>query len=268
MDISASSIIPLDKPSDFKIHFAVWNGEQHPLDVFVRDRAEWQEWNAWRGQRNDFSRDYIFSLIRYNRPDRWLFGGIFKVLERNADKYTIDLCDLHQEFIGRLVIAHPGAGARGRAFYLENYYHELKVAQLLEEPFQGEAFCGYENIAHSFLLLESIFKQQRLDWKSALESVKGVYLIVDKHTGKKYVGSAYGGDGIWSRWACYLETGHGGNQALAELIREKNLKYAWEHFQFSILEFWPMRTDDQRIIEREQYWKRVLLTNQHGYNRN
>lgn len=29
-----------------------------------------------------------------------------------------------------------------------------------------------------------------------------------------------------------------------------------------------MKKDDDSIIERETYWKRVLLSHTHGYNRN
>jgi hypothetical protein len=74
---------------------------------------------------------------------------------------------------------------------------------------------------------------------------------------KKYVGSAYGEQGIWSRWENYVYTGHGWNEGLSLLIRETGIEYARRNFQFSILDFYSMRTDDQIIIDRETYWKRV-----------
>ena len=83
-----------------------------------------------------------------------------------------------------------------------------------------------------------------------------------------YVGSAYGDYGIWSRWASYIGTGHGWNDELTKLIIANGIEYARKNFQFSILEFRSMRTDDQVIINREQYWKRVLQTNAFGYNKN
>ena len=95
MDIPASKILPMDNLGEYKIHFAVWNGEEQPLDVFVRDPDEWKGWNSWRGGRDDFSRKFIFSLIRYyHQIDKWLFGGIFEVIERNADTYNVKLIDL------------------------------------------------------------------------------------------------------------------------------------------------------------------------------
>lgn len=268
-DIVVSKILPINNLSEYKIHFAVWNGETHPLDAFVSDPEKWKLWNAWRGTRDDFNRRFIFSLMRYyHQPDKWLFGGIFEVISRNTGSYVVNLMELHQEYIGRLLIDYRGPGVRGRAFKLENHFNELKVAQIFEIPFKGEAFCGYDSVAHGFSQLEAIIRQNKPDWKSALENVKGVYLIVDRSNGKMYVGSAYGSDGIWSRLACYIGTGHGWNDELTKLINMHGIKYARENFQFSILEFQPMRTDDQVIINRERYWKRVLQTNVFGYNKN
>ena len=174
---------------------------------------------------------------------------------------------LYREYIGRLLVDYPGPGVRGRAFYLENHFKDLKVAQVLEKPFEGEAFCGYENVEHGFSQLEAIFKQGKPDWKAALENVKGVYLIVDRHNGKMYVGSAHGDSGIWSRWGCYIGTGHGWNDQLTKLMDAKGIDYARENSRFTVLEFRSMRTDDQAIIDREQYWKRVLQTCEFGYNK-
>jgi len=269
MGIHLKSFMPIGNPGEYKIHFAVYNGEEEPLDIFTRDPDEWKGWNSWRGKRDDFNRRFIFGLIRYyHQPNRWLFGGIFEVVERGATSNKVELVDLYREFIGRLLLDHPGPGLQGRAFRFENYIENLKVAQILESPYEGEAFCGYENIEHGFARLEPIFVRNKLDWKSALENVKGVYLITDRCNGKMYVGSAYGDTGIWSRWACYIGTGHGGNDEFTKLINEKGIDYARTNFQFSLLEFRSMRTDDQAVIDREQYWKRVLQTEQHGYNKN
>jgi hypothetical protein len=102
-----------------------------------------------------------------------------------------------------------------------------------------------------------------------LENVKGVYLISDKSSGKKYVGSAYGDFGIWSRWAVYVGTGHGFNDELTKLISENDTDYARQNFRFSLLEYRSMRIDDNVIINRESFWKEVLLTRgQFGYNKN
>ena len=88
-------------------------------------------------------------------------------------------------------------------------------------------------------------------------------------SGKKYVGSAYGGSGIWSRWSCYIETGHGGNDELTKIIKAKDDNYAIVNFRLSLLEYRSMKVDDNVIKERESYWKEVFLSRgQFGYNKN
>jgi hypothetical protein len=106
-------------------------------------------------------------------------------------------------------------------------------------------------------------------FKAALENVKGVYLITDTSNGKRYVGSAYDGAGVWSRWECYAGTGHGYTDELMQLIATSGLDHARQNFRFALLEYQSMRTDDNIVIEREQYWKRVLLSRgDYGYNKN
>ncbi|WP_438443025.1 GIY-YIG nuclease family protein [Kluyvera georgiana] len=267
--VELNDILHIENGFDFKIHFAVYNYEEEPLDAFVRDKSEWQGWNEWRKGRNDFNRKYIFSLIKFHpQNNRWLFGGIFEVLERYDDGYKIKLVDEHSGLIGRLLIEHPGPGARGRSFLFENYFHQMKVAEIFESEYSGETFCGFDQVKHSFETLEHIIKKQKLDWKRALLNVKGVYLITDKSNGKVYVGSAYNGQGIWSRWETYVYTGHGWNEGIAELLNEVGIEYARKNFQFSILDFYSMRTDDQIILDREKHWKLVLCSREFGYNRN
>jgi hypothetical protein len=112
-------------------------------------------------------------------------------------------------------------------------------------------------------------KNDRPDWKAALESVRGVYLITDTKTDRRYVGSAHGEQGIWSRWRSYIETGHGGNVELKSLVSEPTLAYSRANFRFALLEHRSIRTPDEIILAREAFWKRILLTRgEHGLNRN
>ena len=239
------------------------------MDVFVRDRSEWDGWNAWRGAKDDFNRTYIFSLIDfYPEPDHWLFGGIYKVVERPSNRYRIKRVPDQEALVGRLKVRFKRP-SRTRSVKLEKYYSHMVVSELLAEPYTGERFPGYENIGHDFGALEVIFQNNRPDWKAALENVKGVYLVADKRNGKRYVGAAYGDSGVWSRWNCYIETGHGWNDELTRLIKRKGLAYARKNFRISLLEYRPVKTDDRDIIEREVYWKNALLSRSPlGYNKN
>lgn len=174
-----------------------------------------------------------------------------------------------ERYVGRLIATfRRPQGLRGRAFYLESYLPQFSVAELLPQIYAGESFPGFENIQHDFGTLEAIVRTERADWKAALENAKGIYLIVDKSNGKKYVGSAYGEVGIWSRWACYIGTSHGWNDELVKLMDSKGSNYARANFRFSVLEVMVRATPDQVVLNRESHWKRTLLTREFGYNRN
>ena len=116
-------------------------------------------------------------------------------------------------------------------------------------------------------MLESIIRQDNASWHAALAHIGGIYVIVDRKTGKQYVGSAYGGVGVWQRWRNYVETGHGGNKELQKLLNEQGEKYA-HNFQFSLVEVCDINANPEYVITRESHWKDVLLTREFGLNWN
>lgn len=128
-------------------------------------------------------------------------------------------------------------------------------------------FTDYSDFILSFNELKEIITNEYGDWKRMLLATKGIYLISDTKTGKLYVGSAYGEDGIWGRWNSYVSTnGHGGNKQLKELIgKEKD--YAM-NFQFSILMILPRTITADQAIEKERLFKNKLGTNSFGLNNN
>lgn len=273
MEIQLTDLLTLGKPTLYKLHLARFNGADQPLDVFLRSRADWDGWNAWRGTKNDFSRPFIFSLIDfYREKDTWLFGGVYEVLSRSVvvrgHGYEIAALPGFEPFVGRLKVRLKRP-KRGRAFNFENHFPGMTVGEILPVPYSGEPFRGYDEIDIDFTTLESIIKLEKSDWRTALEHAKGVYLITDTSNGRRYVGSAYGGTGLWSRWQCYVQTGHGYNDDFCRIIRTSGINYARKNFRFTLLEHRTPKTDDVTIIAREQYWKSVLMTrSEYGYNKN
>lgn len=269
MTIYLKDIWPIEDVSEYKVHFARYNQQAQPLEVFVRDKAEWQSWHEYRPARNDFNRPLIFTLAQfYHETDIWLFGGVYRVLERHENRYEVALTDQGSGMIGRLKLRSPYRGRTTRANF-ENHYEGFEVQEILREPYTGRHFPGYDGIDLSFEELEALVKNDRPDWKAALQNIKGIYLISDTSSGKRYVGSAYGDQGIWSRWCSYVASGHGGNVELKTLVADPTLEYCRENFRFALLEQRPERTDDQIIIDRESFWKRILLTRgEYGLNRN
>ena len=269
--IMLSDIWPIGNLCDYKVHFARWNGEYEPLDVLARDDDEWRGWQEYRPKRNQFNRDFIFSLARfYHETDSWLFGGIFHVIGRPADQYEVELVELGAPFIRRLKVRSPYRAMSSRV-NMEWNYEEFEVLEILPEPYTGRSFLGYEKINLGFHELETLVHKDRPDWRAALESVKGVYLITvqSKHAVGRYVGAAYGEQGIWSRWANYVKNGHGGNAELRKAMGNRSLDYCRQHFRFALLEHMPRIASDEVVQERESFWKDILGTRGPGeFNRN
>ena len=251
-----------------KIHCAIGRTNKfEPLYSFSKGAfKEWQE-----GQNNkNFERNFILSLIYYKKGE-WLFAGVFKSLGAKEKatggfEYLTELTDIGKEFIGRLVISFE-KDFRASYLNLENHINDLYLSEISKKPYKLDPFPGFEKVNVNYSLLKEIIIENEQSWKSALSNVKGVYLISDQKTGKLYVGSAYGEDAFWTRWKSYVETGHGGNILLKEILGVNSNDYL-ENFNFSILEIMKMNTDDAQIINREVYWKNILLTRAFGYNKN
>ncbi len=258
---------------EYKIHFAKPDSEE-PLDAYMRGFEEWTWWNRFSTGKDDFNRKYIFSLISfYPERDTWLFGGIWEVIERDFENggnypYKIVLCEEYQKFIGRLKIkySHRERQVRNR---MENYFHQLIVKELLEEPYAIHPFPGYKNLDISFMALENVILKDHPSWKNAL-TIKGIYLITDTKTGKKYVGKASGEKGVWQRWSDYISDGHGGDVDLKKLLDANGgLTYARNYYKFTLLEIAESYTAND-IDDRENYWKKVLMSRLEvaGHNKN
>ena len=141
--------------------------------------------------------------------------------------------------------------------------HDCEVVQILPDTFDNDIFPGYDKVNVSWHELSRVISKE--SWKTALQNQKGIYLITDISTGKRYVVSAYGENMILGRWQAYVKTGNGGN------IELKNLNFAYikQNFKYSILDIFKSTVDDRVIIERENWWKTLLLTRgEFGYNKN
>ena len=108
-----------------------------------------------------------------------------------------------------------------------------------------------------------------LCYKNALEHQQAVYVLTDTNTGKLYVGSATSkGEQLLARWKGYILTFHNGNVDLKNLFEKEGAMYFKKYFKYSIIENFNANTNPDYILERESYWKNVLDTRNHGYNKN
>lgn len=266
-------LLPDLTPKNSKLHFAITNGKENPLDVYYQ--GDFQEWQRQQLKRN-FDRKYVVSFIAMPTPNLWLFAGVHlsDIPTQREDCIYYPLVEIQEtkELDGRLIISFDKKNVDNkfvRQSYLltENWVEKLNVAEVLAQALDFAKFPSFKSVHISFSQLKTIVKKSLSDWQSALSSVAGVYLIADKSSGKLYVGNATGEGGIWQRWAEYATNLHGNNRQLIELKKQFGDVH-FENFYFSILEIADTHSSEIEILVRESHWKNVLLTRQFGYNDN
>lgn len=259
-------------PERAKVHLARWNGNERPIDEFLEGRFD--EWQRWQTRRN-FQREFVVSLVQDGLPTRWLFAGLFRshgATEEQGEHrplyyYNLERLTSAQEWVGRLYLTSTYT-ERASYPYGETLASDLVIAELLPEPRSIGQFPGYKHLDLPKAQLDLVVRQNLESWRAALSSVKGIYLISDTAKGKLYVGKADGASGIWGRWCAYASNGHGGNKALREEFGLDGSEERLSALRFSILEIADLHATQDEVLARETHWKTVLLSKQHGHNRN
>ena len=176
--------------------------------------------------------------------------------------FDLEHIDLLKDYEGRLTIDW---GNSARMWHQKGTTGKPIVAIQADEK---KVFSGFENLILTYDELKEIVENPTIyeAWHTALSSVNAIYLIVDQETGKQYVGSAYGKDGLLGRWSCYVNSLHGNNKLMKELICAYPERY--HHFQFSIFQILPKTVTDDEVIQTESLYKKKLLTVPFGMNDN
>ena len=274
---------PNSSKTKIKFNMNASDAEKRAWDFLLEDKEDWITLNAWKTKQpnnNLNNADYLIALAQYYPygPEYFIFGGLYKVEKIipevfNQRGYELTLMDEYQEYIKRLIIKieRPiGRDVYNRLY--DNVQQQLnpEVYEIAPNVKLGH-FNGYQNVSLRHKDLQQIINRNEPSWKKALSYVKGVYVITDLSNGQLYIGSASGNtEGLWQRWSNYahLENLTGGNKEFLKLLSVKGKHHIIENFQYSILEIFDTRTKVQTIIERENYWKSVLDTKEHGMNHN
>jgi len=252
---------------DFKIHCATGTNPT-PLEAFFDGEfGPWQE----HQNRENFKCKHVLSLIHLGGR-RWLFAGVYEVLGVEPGTWKDSPCFQYStkelngldHLTGKAIVDFDKPF---RASYLRGpkYADQLIVAAIRETRMTIGDFPGFNGVLLSNTMLKTLSRESPPSWRTALSNVAGVYLITDTQSGKHYVGSAYGREGIWQRWITYAKTGHGGNKELRALLSAKGSEHS-QFFQFSLLEVCDLNASDDYVIGRETHWKAVLMTREFGLN--
>jgi hypothetical protein len=215
---------------------------------------------------------------------RSCFYGVFKVIRRRpgSEGAVPANCPWVQEWREKCPYFYdlerlPGYEALEHRLVIEwgkgaiNWQQALSnkpVLELLPDGRRLTVFDDYLEFALSHQELKELYHhaEAHRDWRSALQAVAGVYLILAGKTGHLYVGSAYGAAGVWGRWEQYAKTGHGGNKLLVDLLA-RDSDYP-EGFKFSLLQILPKSLTRDEVIKREGLYKQKLGTRATGLNLN
>lgn len=269
-------------PDRTKVKFNINEGDTNaPAWDLLRDEDPgWIRMNSWKEKHANHNLNYVDYMLAFAQypaygTNYYVFGGMYKVEKILPEVfsdigYKLTLMDEYAEYrkrlivklerpIGREIYNKPFANVQ-RDFNPEIY--ELAPGTKINN------FPGYNSVLLTHKDMQSIFKLDSPEWKTALSSVKGVYCITDRSNGQLYIGSASGDyEGIWQRWSQYADVDDltGGNKTFEEL-KNRGADHIIDNFTYSILEIFDMRTKRDVIVKREEYWKRVFQTVKYGMN--
>ena len=261
-----------------KVRFCQYNGESNPIDLFKKNPNELLNWHYWNSQKYKVGQLTI-GLVKMN-SDEWLLfhiGRITKDLQLDYRDVGYDFETLnyvpekgidYSDLYGRVIISYHKS-MMSQFPNANTVINDFVVKEILPSLYTGFDFPGYENVSLTFEQLETIINGNYPGYKNALEHQQAVYVLTDTNTGKLYIGSATSKyQQLLSRWTGYIRTFHNGNEELKLLYEKEGAEYFKKYFKYSIIENFNSNVDYNYIIKREDYWKKVLDTRRHGYNRN
>lgn len=282
MAIKLNDLLKIQNLSNVKIRFNIKSDRIgfDPIKAYHQSRESILISNYYNSEKKEWFNegDIVIGLLQMNKENCWLLFDIAKIT-KNYHKYSVpnaqintfyehETLEEYSDYFGRLIVKIHKSW-RGPIRNANTVIDNIEVSELLPSEFdQLNTFPGYDSVNLSWLELKTVL--ERDNWKTALENQKGIYLITDIATNKRYVGSAYGQNMMLGRWNEYASTRHGNNVELKNLVDEKGKKYIEENFRYTILEIHKNLTPDDTIIKRESFWKEILLTRNpdYGYNNN
>ncbi|MHA8059099.1 GIY-YIG nuclease family protein [Aquirufa nivalisilvae] len=269
-NINLNDILKLDNLGNVKIRFNLMFDENwNPIEVFKNGDYQTmlggQYWN-YKNRKSYKLGQITIGLVRIKPNENlWLLfhvGKTTKDLDKFDDVgYEFETLLEYEKYFGRLIVKFENK-VQAMIRLAETVIEDIEVIQILPNTFDNDIFPGYDKVNITWEEMKRVIEKDT--WKTALQNQKGIYLLTDRSNGKKYVGSAYGEHMIIGRWRSYIKSGHGGNVRLKALGFDHIRKY----FNYSILDIYKSSTNDQIIIEKENWWKDVLQSRKFGYNEN
>ena len=246
--------------------------------VYKLYRTNYALFKEWQSEQSDSKMKNVDYLVVFLAEEgcECRFIGVYRnygpkrATGNGVSEYAIEEVEGFEGLKDKVVIDW----GKGTLSWMQNW-QSTKNVRRIDQLNTGDDipyFIRYEDVILSFSQLQKVVEDK--EWKSKLESLNCVYMILDKETGKQYVGVTYKDmkpgikNGILGRWTEYAKTGHGNNKLLVALLAEKGISYADQNFQWTILETLPLNVTPKVAIDRESLYKKKFGTREHGYNEN
>lgn len=244
-------------------------------DLYETDRQKFESYQGSQG-RDVLNCDYFASFLGLENR-RAKFVGFYKVKGKLSEQeyiknhptyydfwvkiyksasnyfYDFEIVNGFDDLIDRVIIDWGG----GALSWAQNNIKK-EVVEILPKGYVKE-FQGYLELLLSYGELTKLIGNPESNriLHNRLTAVNGIYLITDRKTGGQYVGSAYGKNGIWGRWAIYSKDGHGGDKLLKELFDREGQEYKY-NLNFSILQTLPSGLTNREVVAYEVLFKNKL----------
>ena len=243
--------------------------------LYRTDYALFKEWQSEQSDSKMKNVDYLVVFLAEEGCECRFIGvyrnyGPKRATGNGVSEYAIEEVEGFEGLKDKVVIDW----GKGTLSWMQNWQSTKNVRRIDQVNTDDDIpyFIRYEDVILSFSQLQKVVEDK--EWKSKLESLNCVYMILDKETGKQYVGVTYKDmkpgikNGILGRWTEYAQTGHGNNKLLVALLEDKGISYAEQNFQWTILETLPLNVTPKVAIDRESLYKKKFGTREHGYNEN
>ncbi|MBT1171233.1 GIY-YIG nuclease family protein [Bifidobacterium sp. SO4] len=227
-------------------------------------------WMVFAGEQSTTRLVALYRMDGWTKLEKGMLPDGYPIEESNYGKndfYILERLDLLAEYENRLTIDWGS-------------FRSLAWKGTVDKPIVSiertkPTFPGFDDLILGFDKLSDIIEDP--DYYSAyydaMSQVSAIYLVTDTASGKQYVGSAYGGEGLWQRWSTYAHTqgrggsGDGGNKLLVDLLNRGGEGYE-RNLRYSVLRVLDSGLSTDQVVGMENLYKDKLGTREFGLNAN
>jgi len=251
--------------SNARIRLNMSHKKEDPFEIYKADHDKLYEWN-YHANKSFKNNQIIIGLIKMGPDsDKYLLFTIGTITDDTRKPIVgYDTLSVYDDLFGRVVVTYHNT-VQQTFRRADKIIDELIVGEIMPTRGKPFDFPGYQNVHLNYSQLKAIVEGKYPSYENALERQKAVYVLTDTSNGKLYIGSATSQNGmLLARWKNYVKNGHGDNTGLKNIPFDHIKKY----FRYSIIEHFDESFNDVYVLERESYWKKVLDSRNHGYNKN